>query len=63
MRLLAYMLRHGDLMDHGRDRREVSEIRRRGHDVIVVFKEGEPVRVGREDSVTVRRGWSYGDGR
>ncbi|MDT0452505.1 hypothetical protein [Streptomyces hesseae] len=57
MRLLAYMLRSGDVVDDGRDRREVKAVRERGHDVIVVFKDGDPMRVGRDDQVTVERGW------
>ncbi|MCC3779124.1 hypothetical protein [Streptomyces sp. UNOB3_S3] len=57
MRLLAYMLRSGDVVDDGRDRREVKSVRERGRDVIVVFKGGDPLRVGRDAQVTVQRGW------
>ncbi|MFG2180507.1 hypothetical protein ACGFLS_17505 [Streptomyces abikoensis] len=57
MRLLAYMLRSGDVVDDGRVRRVVKRVRERERDVIVVFKSGDPWRVGRDAPVTVQRGW------
>ncbi|MEU1783241.1 hypothetical protein ABZ545_27690 [Streptomyces abikoensis] len=57
MRLLAYMLRSGDVVDDGRVRREVKAVRERGRDIVVVFKGGDPLRVGRDHEVTVQRGW------
>ncbi|MEU3354329.1 hypothetical protein [Streptomyces sp. NPDC037389] len=63
MRLLAYMLRSGDVVDDGRARREVKAVRERGRDVTVVFKEGHPARIGRDDEVAVQRGWGRPDGR
>ncbi|MHA7962446.1 hypothetical protein ACX9I7_32470 [Streptomyces sp. L500] len=58
MRLLAYMLRRGDVVDDGRVQREVKAVRERGRDeVVVVFKGGDPLRVGRDHEVTVERRW------
>ncbi|MEU1824809.1 hypothetical protein ABZ502_20565 [Streptomyces abikoensis] len=57
MRLLAYMLRSGDMVGDGCNRREVKSVRERGRDVIVAFKDGDPLRVGRDHEVTVQRGW------
>lgn len=58
MRLLAYMLRRGDLVDDGREQREVKAVRQDERGVIVLFKTGQAMRVGRNDTLPVRRGWA-----
>ncbi|MEU7135232.1 hypothetical protein [Streptomyces sp. NPDC046261] len=58
MRLLAYMLRPGDLVNDGRTKREVKAIRREEHGVIVAFKSGPAQRIAATAPLSVRRDWT-----
>ncbi|MFF4221938.1 hypothetical protein ACFYZH_03615 [Streptomyces abikoensis] len=58
MRVLAYMLQGGDVVNDGREEREVKDVRRRSDDVIVTFKAGSPLRVSADKPLNIQRGWS-----
>ncbi|RLV08141.1 hypothetical protein CTZ27_04725 [Streptomyces griseocarneus] len=62
MRLLAYMIRRGDVVLDGDRQREVKSVRtdRRARDhteTVVFFKSGLPLKVDSESPVRVRREW------
>ncbi|MFI9238501.1 hypothetical protein [Streptomyces sp. NPDC053079] len=57
MRVLAYMLRRGDVVVDGGEEREVKAVRQAGRDVIVVFKTGQPLRLETDRDLRVQRDW------
>ncbi|MEU1353019.1 hypothetical protein ABZ410_03785 [Streptomyces cinnamoneus] len=57
MRVLAYMLKRGDMVIERGEEREVKAVREAGRDVIVVFKDGQPMRLEADSDLQVRRTW------
>ncbi|MEV4869492.1 hypothetical protein [Streptomyces syringium] len=62
MRLLAYMVRRGDVLVG--DAREVAAVRRAadGQSVVLVFETGLSLKVGAMDTLRVARAWPVGRG-